>query len=104
MRAKIAATKPAPTPAETVATPTPSSEEDLVVAGNGKEEDGLQLEIKDDGNDAVVTATNTTEVKLEVSPVSKAPEEILEEAKTLFDNKEYDSALDKLKEVKELIK
>lgn len=105
MRAKIAAAKPVSAPAATVATPTPSmEEEDVVVAGNGKEDKGLQLEIKNDGNDTAVTATNTTEVMVEASPVSKAPAEILEEAKTLFDNKEYDSALDKLKEVKELIK
>lgn len=104
MRAKIAATKPAPAVVETVVTPTPEAEEDLVVAGNGKEEDGLQLEIKNDGAETAVVATNTPEVKIEATPASKAPEEILEEAKTLFDNKEYDSALDKLKEVKELIK
>lgn len=98
-----------------------STEEDdiLLTAGNSKDEAGLQLTLSEDldlvatSTEEVVTkdvATSSEEVKseevAEVAEVElKAPEEILlDEAQSLFDNKEYSGALDKLKEVQELIK
>lgn len=79
-----------------------NSEDDAIVtAGNGKAEAGTQLLIN---NGATETATKTEAVKTEVPAASQEPEKMLDEAKTLFDNKDYDSALNKLKEVKEMMK
>lgn len=88
-----------------VAVASGTEEELLVTAGNAKDATGMQLQLNN-GSVDTKTATLTTEVVTEpiVTETQKAPAAILEEAQVLFDNKEYDSALDKLKEVKELIK
>ncbi len=85
-----------------VLTASNTDEEILLTAGNGKDDQGLQLALPVVNAE---TATKTEEVKTEVKAIEvKEPEKVLDEAKALFDNKEYDSALNKLKEVKELIK
>jgi uncharacterized membrane protein (UPF0182 family) len=50
------------------------------------------------------TATPTPEVVTEKEAAADKAEEVLNEAQNLFDHKEYSGALDKLKEVKEMIK
>lgn len=88
-----------------------SSVEDLVsVADNGKDEQGTQISINNDNNtDTVKASTTDTKVETEIEIDNKVeelknPELILEEAQVLFDSKNYQGALDKIKEVKELIK
>lgn len=109
VRAKMAVigskAEPVVEPAAAVAVASGTEEELLVTAGNAKDATGMQLQLNN-GSVDTKTATLTTEVVTEpiVTETQKAPAAILEEAQALFDNKEYDSALDKLKEVKELIK
>ncbi|MBN2884475.1 hypothetical protein JXE04_00970 [Patescibacteria group bacterium] len=99
---------------------TTSEDETIMTASNEKDKAGVQLnvrdEIKTDGMvDSTAVATDTPELSSEAeadlmaenlaAPEDiKGAEEILDEAQSLFDNKEYDSALNKLKEVKELMK
>ncbi len=99
--AKTAVPAPIAAPAKTPAA-VKSEDDTIVAAGNGKVEAGTQLLINNNGS--TETATKTEAVKTEAPAAGKAAENILDEAKTLFDNKDYDSALNKLKEVKEMIK
>ncbi|MGE5426059.1 MAG: hypothetical protein ACM3PZ_03225 [Bacillota bacterium] len=91
-----------------VATPAPvattSDEEMIVTAGNEKDDKGLSLAVNNGtANPQAATTTATSTKPAETKPEVRQPDAILEEAKVLFDNKEYDGALDKLKEVKEII-
>lgn len=108
------------------ASATNSEADMLMTAGNGKDNSGIQVVVNPDEAD-VASATKTEVTATETTPIidkasssedvaSSSPEassseeisdqsnQILDEAQTLFDNKDYNSALDKLKEVKELIK
>ncbi|MCF7860429.1 hypothetical protein K9M09_02305 [Patescibacteria group bacterium] len=100
-----------------VASSTISEDETLITATSDKDDLGVQLDVNEDVSvnaDTDAIAADTPELKAELenalsAEVSEAQdvkgaEEILDEAQSLFDNKEYDSALDKLKEVKELMK
>lgn len=106
VRTKMAAIKKNNPVSEDVAIkPLVSEEELLITAGNTKDDAGTQLLINND-NIPVDKATETEMIKIDAPApiVNKAPEQVLAEVQTLFDNKEYNEALDKLKEVKELIK
>lgn len=102
-----------------VASSTTSEDETLMTASSEKDDAGVQLNVNEKLE--VRDATNTAEVATDTPELSsdleadlnvekfgdedvKGAEEILDEAQSLFDNKEYDSALNKLKEVKELMK
>ncbi len=84
------------------------------VADNGKDEQGTQISINNTEKDIdidVVKASSTEDVEAEpeIDTANKVeelknPELILEEAQILFESKNYQGALDKIKEVKELIK
>lgn len=92
-------------------------EEMVMTAGNNKDAAGMQIALSN-GTTAltpaasvlgankvpaeVATQTETLTVADESS--SDKAEEVLNEAQSLFENKEYNGALDKLKEVKEMIK
>jgi len=108
---------------QTVAVPSeiPAvSEEDLLLtAGNGKDDAGMQIALNNsttplasptapvlavDQVTPAETATPTPEVVTEKEAAADKAEEVLNEAQNLFDHKEYSGALDKLKEVKEMIK
>ncbi|PKM89395.1 hypothetical protein CVU83_00030 [Candidatus Falkowbacteria bacterium HGW-Falkowbacteria-2] len=85
------------------------SEDGIIIsAGTEKDGAGLQLSINNGTvtptTTATSSATGTLEVKTEPVKDVKAANEILDEAKTLFDNKEYNGAMEKIKEVRELIK
>lgn len=88
-----------------------NSEEELVsVADNGKDDNGLQLDIKADSSlDSNLSSSSTStlnqvEIEEETTKEMKKPEVLLEEVQVLFDSKNYQGALDKIKEVKEMIK
>jgi len=120
VRTKIATikknTQAAPATAETVSNP----EEDIILtAGNNKDEAGMQIALNNGSMDDIATptvatltaenistetATPTKALSAEVTVSADSAEEALNEAQSLFDNKEYSGALDKLKEVKEMIK
>lgn len=116
VRTKMATIKKNNNPAPSEMTPATSTEDDLLLtADNGKADKGVQLSLNNGSITNPVTATNTAAVATDTPAVTadavitepvikKAPEQILDEAQALFDNKEYSGALDKLKEVKELIK
>jgi hypothetical protein len=102
-----------------IASSTTPEDDTLITANSKKGDAGVQLSINDslkikETASAAEAATDTPEFgsdlkmdsnleNLDVQDVNGA-EQILDEAQSLFDNKEYDSALDKLKEVKELMK
>jgi hypothetical protein len=80
-----------------------TEEEIILTAGNNKDDKGLELQIAN-GTVDTDNATQTEEIKEDKTTEDKEAATVLDEAKALFDNKEYDSALNKLKEVQELIK
>jgi len=121
VRTKIAVIKKNNT--QTVAVPSEipavSEEDILLTAGNGKDDAGMQIALNNsttplasptapvlavDKVTPAETATPTPEVVTEKEVVADKAEEVLNEAQSLFDHKEYSGALDKLKEVKEMIK
>ena len=104
VRTRIVSMKKTPVVAtEAPAVVPKTKEEDIIMtAGNDKDNVGVQLSLGSEKDVPAVAVTPTTTASSTVKV--KEPEVILNEAKVLFDNKEYDSALDKLKEVKELIK
>jgi hypothetical protein len=107
---------------EDIATSTmaKTEEDSLITATAEKDDVGVQLNVNTVADlepvvaDVATSAATVTPVKLSSEPEVmedeipttevKGAEEILDEAQDLFDNKEYHSALDKLKEVKELMK
>jgi len=104
-----------PVAADIVAPDKVNADEDTLMTATSEKDDlGVQLNVNAVADLEPVlsdVATDTPEkiepeVVTEEAPVleSKGAEEILDEAQSLFDNKEYDSALNKLKEVKELMK
>ncbi|MDD2680799.1 MAG: hypothetical protein PHE20_01695 [Patescibacteria group bacterium] len=100
--------------AENLSVVTISDDENtLMTATSEKDDSGVQLAVNDELEiDAVTVATKTpaivvdleSQVELDSVNAIKGAEEVLNEVQSLFDNKEYDSALNKLKEVKELMK
>ncbi|MDP3836800.1 MAG: hypothetical protein Q8Q67_01750 [bacterium] len=109
VRARIASIEKNVTP-NLINTDTVNPDDIVISAGTEKDDTGLQLSISNGTVNATatastsVTATGTEEVKVEPVKDVKAASEILDEAKTLFDNKEYTGAMEKIKEVRELIK
>lgn len=109
-------TQVAPATAETVSNP---EEDILLTAGNSKDNKGMQIALNNGNannvatptvatltaeNISTETASPTAELSVDEALATDSAEEVLNEAQSLFDNKEYSSALDKLKEVKEMIK
>ncbi|MDD3285478.1 MAG: hypothetical protein PHG95_02485 [Patescibacteria group bacterium] len=118
VRTKIAGIKKG---AQVALAPTevaPLAEEDLLLtAGDGKDDAGMQIALNNGTALAAPTAsvleadkapaevaTPTEAVTVAEESSSDKAEEALNEAQSLFENKEYSGALDKLKEVKEMIK
>ena len=98
--------------------PSSLQEEEMVMtAGNNKDDAGMQIALSN-GTAALTpaasvldadkvpaeVATQTEAVTVADESSSDKAEEVLNEAQSLFENKEYSGALDKLKEVKEMIK
>lgn len=83
-----------------------TTSEEVVIAGSGKETVGLEvLEVKGAENkttssEATSSEATSSEVKSEIKIEEfKSEEMIIDEAKVLFDNKNYDEASEKLSEV-----
>lgn len=100
---------------ENISTPNidEGNEDILMTATSEKDDSGVQLSVNLalETPDVPSDMATETPAELEVdseeatsTDVVMGAEEILDEAQSLFDNKEYDGALDKLKEVKELMK
>lgn len=81
--------------------------DDLVISADSlKDDNGIEVLEKDmpvSGQTTNSQATSSEDVVVEVV-IKKDTEAIIDEAKKMFDNKEYSQALDKLHEVEELIK
>lgn len=98
--------------------PSSLQEEEMVMtAGNNKDDAGMQIALSngtaaptpaasvlDADKVPAEVATQTEAVTVADESSSDKAEEVLNEAQSLFENKEYSGALDKLKEVKEMIK
>jgi len=94
-------------------TVTPAPEEEAVVsAESAKDKDGVQIYTQPNAQGVTPTAASTTkpastgteDAKAKDAGTSKNSQAIIDEAQKMFDNKEYSQALDKLKQVDELIK
>lgn len=81
----------------------PATGTDMVtIASELKNNEGIQLFEKTDALPALSTTTPASSTEMTSAPINA--DMVLDEAQKLFENKNYDKAVDKLKEVDEMIK
>jgi len=112
-RIETLAVKNSPLPAAVAPTGAIKNNNDsVVIADNNKEGQGIQVATSDILAPAKTIETSTPAASsspiasstLKVDTVKPAAEKILDEAKQLFDQKDYSKASDKLKEIDNIIK
>ena len=74
----------------------------VTIASELKDKDGVQLFEKTDATPVLNTTTPASSTEIISTPINA--DTVLDEAQKLFENKNYDEAADKLKEVDEMIK